>query len=57
MWVGRRHEYNVLLPVVEPPMTGRDEKLIYNFFPPRGSGGTTFLELLESNVGLFYTTP
>jgi hypothetical protein len=58
VWVGQRHEYNVMVPVVEPPMTGKDEKLIYNFFPPRGSaGGTAFLELLESDAGLFYTSP
>lgn len=57
VWVGQRHEYNVMLPVVEPPMTGKDEKLIYNFFPPRGSGGTAFIELLESDTALFYTSP
>lgn len=56
-WIGVRHEYNVVLPVVEPPMVGKDEKLIYNFFPPRGSGGTAFIELLESDGRLFYTTP
>jgi hypothetical protein len=57
VWVGQRHEYNMILPVVEPPMTGKDEKLIYNFFPPRGTGGTAFIELLESDTALFYTTP
>jgi hypothetical protein len=57
-WVGTRHEYNVLLPVVEPPMTGKKtDRLIYNFFPPRGTGGTTFVELDETEPGLFYTSP
>jgi hypothetical protein len=60
IWVGTRHEYNVMLPVVEPPMTGKaTDKLIYNFFPPRGSGGTEFIELdlLEGDPGLFYLSP
>jgi hypothetical protein len=58
IWVGERHEYNVLLPVVEPPMTGKaTDKLIYNYFPPRGAGGTTIIELLESEAGLFYVSP
>jgi hypothetical protein len=58
IWVGERHEYNVMLPVVEPPMTGKaTDKLIYNYFPPRGAGGTTIIELLESEAGLFYVSP
>lgn len=58
IWVGTRHEYNVLLPVVQPPMTGKKtDRLIYNYFPPRGGGGTTFIELLESEAGLFYVSP
>jgi hypothetical protein len=57
VWVGERHEYNVILPIVQPPMTGNDDRLIYNFFPPRGTGGTTFLELRETEARLFYTTP
>jgi hypothetical protein len=58
-WVGTRHEYNVLLPVVRPPMTGKaTDKLIYNFFPPRGATtGTPFIELLESEAGLYYVSP
>jgi hypothetical protein len=58
VWTGIRHEYNVLLPVVRLPMTGKiADRLIYNFFPPRGSGGATFIELLESDPGLFYVSP
>jgi hypothetical protein len=58
LWVGTRHEYNILLPVVEPPMTGKPaDRLIYNYFPPRGGTGTAFIELLESEAGLFYLSP
>lgn len=58
VWMGKRHEYNVLLPVVQPPMTGGEtDRLLYNYFPLRGSGGTAFLELPEGHIGLFYTTP
>lgn len=60
IWVGLRHEYNVLVPVVEPPMTGKKtDRLVYNYFPPRGSGGTTFIELdlLEGEAELFYLSP
>jgi len=58
IWTGVRHVYNVLLPVVELPMTGAvADRLIYNFFPPRGSGKPSFIELLESNAGLFYLSP
>jgi len=58
IWTGVRHVYNVLLPVVQLPMTGGiADRLIYNFFPPRGSGGTAFIELLESAAGLFYVSP
>lgn len=58
VWTGVRHEYNVLIPVVEPPLTGKaTDKLIYNYFPPRSTGGTTIIELLESKAGLFYVSP
>jgi hypothetical protein len=58
IWVGTRHEYNVLLPVVKPPMTGKPaDRLIYNYFPPRAGSGTAFIELLESEAGLFYLSP
>ncbi len=58
IWVGTRHEYNVLLPVVKPPMTGKaTDQLIYNYFPPRSGSGTAFIELLESEAGLFYVSP
>jgi hypothetical protein len=58
IWVGTRHEYNILLPVVEPPMTGKAaDRLIYNYFPPRGGSGSAFIELLESEAGLFYLSP
>ena len=56
-WVGTRHEYNVILPIVQPPMTGKDDVLLYNFFPLRGSGGTTVLTLSDTDTRLFYTTP
>jgi hypothetical protein len=57
-WVGVRHKYNVLLPVVQTPMTGTiSDRLIYDFFPARGTGGTPFIELLESDAGLFYVSP
>jgi hypothetical protein len=58
VWTGVRHEYNVLLPVVKRPLTGKStDQLIYNYFPPRGTGGTRFIELLESQAGLFYVSP
>jgi hypothetical protein len=58
VWTGVRHEYNVLLPVVKPPLTGKStDQLIYNYFPPRGAGGTTIIELLDSQAGLFYVSP
>jgi hypothetical protein len=58
VWVGKRHEYNVIIPVVKPPLTGKPtDELIYNYFPPRGTGGTTIIELLESVAGLFYVSP
>jgi hypothetical protein len=58
VWTGERHEYNVLVPVVKPPLTGaKTDELIYNYFPPRGTGGTTIIELLESEAGLFYVSP
>jgi hypothetical protein len=57
IWVGVRHEYNVLLPVVAPPLTGKKaDRLLYNFFPPRGTAGT-ILELPDTDSRLFYTTP
>jgi hypothetical protein len=57
-WTGVRHKYNVLLPVVTPPMTGKlADRLIYNYFPARGTVGTAFIELFESNAGLYYTSP
>jgi hypothetical protein len=45
--------------VVTPPMTGKlADRLIYNYFPARGTaGGTAFIELFESNAGLYYTSP
>ena len=58
VWTGVRHEYNVLIPVVVPPLTGKaTDRLIYNYWPPRGTGGTTIIELLESEAGLFYVSP
>jgi hypothetical protein len=58
VWTGVRHEYNVLIPVVEPPLTGKStDQLVYNYFPPRGSGGATITELLVGVAGLFYTSP
>jgi hypothetical protein len=57
-WVGTRHEYNVLLPVVRPPMTGKKtDRLIYNFFPKRGGSPAAIIELLESEAGLYYVSP
>jgi hypothetical protein len=57
VWVGLRHEYNIMLPVVRSLTNKPTDRLIYNFFPPRGSGGTTFIELLETDAGLFFTSP
>jgi hypothetical protein len=55
---GRQHEYTVLVPITSPPdlSTG---KLIYNFYPPRGSALQSESELLTSggtfSDALFYT--
>jgi hypothetical protein len=57
IWVGQRHEYNVMLPVVQSLTGAATDRLLYNFFPPRGSGGTTFIELLDTNAGLFFKSP
>jgi hypothetical protein len=48
----------VIIPVVKPPLTGKStDVLLYNYWPPRGTGGTTIIELLESISGLFYVSP
>ena len=58
IWTGVRHIYNVLLPVVQIPMKGTvADRLIYNWFPPRGAGKPTFVELHESDANLFYISP
>jgi hypothetical protein len=58
IWTGVRHVYNVLLPVVQLPLTGAvADRLIYNWFPPHGSAKPRFVELLDSNAGLFYVSP
>ena len=58
IWTGVRHVYNVLLPVVQLPMTGKaTDRLIYNWFPPRASTNPRFIELHESDADLFYTSP
>jgi len=57
IWTGVRHVYNVLLPVVELPLTGAaTDRLIYNWFPPRGGPKPSFVELHESNADLFYVS-
>lgn len=58
IWTGVRHVYNVLLPVVQLPLTGAvADRLIYNWFPPHGSAKPRFVELLDSNAALFYVSP
>jgi hypothetical protein len=46
-----------MLPVVQSLTGAATDRLLYNFFPPRGSGGTTFIELLDTNAGLFFKSP
>jgi hypothetical protein len=58
IWTGIRHVYNVLLPVVKLPLTGAAaDRLIYNWFPPRGGSKPSFVELDEGDTGLFYVSP
>jgi hypothetical protein len=57
VWTGLRHEYLALVPItsVVPADNG---KLLYNFFPKRGSTGlSAFTELDETDPKLFYRTP
>lgn len=51
---GTQHQYMVIAPITDPPdlSTGT---LIYNFYPPQGSGGTAVDQLLTSDSTLFYT--
>jgi hypothetical protein len=55
VWTGTRHEYILLVPVTDPV---EDGKLLFNFFPPRGSTVFSPIRKLSfSDPKLFYRTP
>jgi hypothetical protein len=55
VWTGRRHEYILLVPVIDPIVNGN---LLFNFFPPRtGSTLSVVRKLSITDPQLFYRTP
>jgi hypothetical protein len=57
VWTGVRHEYTALVPITSV-LPADNGKLLYNFFPARGSTTLTAVkELDETDSRLFYRTP
>jgi len=54
VYVGRQHEYVVVVPMVNPPDLSAGN-LIFNFIPTQGTGSTPVDDLLTSDDTLFYT--
>jgi hypothetical protein len=54
--VGTQHEYNVLVPITDPPDLDAGT-LIYNFYPPAGSSSSPVNNLLTTDDTMFYTSP